>query len=49
VNADEVKKYIYDKSAKLSQQFIDFIKMKEFLIIYYHHLIIIVVIDVIGT
>lgn len=26
MNADEVKKHIYDKSAKLSQQFIDFIK-----------------------
>lgn len=26
MNADEVKKHIYDKSAKLSQQFINFIK-----------------------
>ena len=26
MTADEVKKHIYDKSAKLSQQFIDFIK-----------------------
>ena len=26
MNTDEVKKHIYDKSAKLSQQFIDFIK-----------------------